>query len=373
MNERTKQWLSSLLVLPLIFTVRVGKQYLLPTSNNVEKLEMIRVVGIDKEEDGVHLLLAAATAQDEGTESNFLIQGKGKTFYAAVEDAQKEANKSLFWGHADILVLGKETAEGDISKYIDFLSRDSKTRLCMKLLIVKNGRAEELLKRKGSEEQSIYEGLSEQLRNLRDLSYASEVKMSDVIDSGGDVQSSYLIPVAEMTGEKGYEISGAAVLREGKVIRFLDAKESRAANLIRGDFHRGIDTLENTPLGRVSLEADDSRVRIEFEESTEGVVANVYVSIIGTLAEQFSDDTAGRFDTDTMRKIGDEWARKIHNEIADLAETDETSDEDVLGIRERMYRRKPILFEKIKNGGKLDIYIYVDVNMSRVHVIDREI
>ena len=153
----------------------------------------------------------------------------------------------------------------------------------------------------------------------------------------------------------------------------MDAKESRAANLIRGDFHRGIDTLENTPLGRVSLEADDSRVRIELDESKQGITATVYVTIIGTLAEQFSDDTGGNFDTDTMRKIGDEWARKIHNEIAALAETDETSDEDVLGIRERMYRRKPILFEKIKNGGKLDIYIYVDVNMSRVHVIDREI
>ena len=373
MSERTKQWLSSLLVLPLIFTVRVGKQYLLPTSNNVEKLEMIRVVGVDQEKDGVHLLLAAATAQDEGTESNFLIEGKGKTFYEAVEDAQKEANKSLFWGHADIMVLGKETAEGDISKYIDFLSRDSKTRLSMKLLVVKNGRADDLLKRKGSEDQSIYEGLSEQLRNLRDLSYASEVRMSDVIDSSGDAQSSYLIPMAEMTGENGYEISGAAVLREGRVVRFLDAKESRAANLVRGDFHRGLDTLEETPLGCVSLEADDGRVRIEFDETDEGVTANVYVTIIGTLAEQFSDESVGNFDTQTMQSVGELWAQKIHYEIAALAETDETRDEDVLGIREKLYHHRPLLFEKIQNGGKLDICVYVDVNMSRVHVLDREI
>ena len=375
MTKKWKSFFSCFLVLPLLFSVRVGKQYLLPRSQNIEKLEMIRVGGVDQEEDGIHLTLAASGEQKEDVQDNFLIEGNGSTFYEAVEDAQKTANKTLFWGHADILVLGKEVLGENISKYIDFLARDSKTRLSMKVLVVKNSSAKELLGRKGNADQEIFEGLSEQLRDLRDLSYAAEVKMSDLIESAGNARSSFLVPAAETVGDENYEVTGAAAVRGGNMVRFLDERESRAANLVRGDFFRSMDILNTDLLGRISVEADGSKARTHFSPTANGAKARVDISITGTLAEQFVAPgyDASRFDQGTMQAVGAMWAAKLKEEITALAKDDQVNGNDLLGLREKLYRYHPKLYERVANGGELQTEFSVVVNMEHVHMLNKEI
>ena len=375
MTEKTKRLLSCFLVVPLLFSVRAGSKYLLPRTVNVEKLEMIRVVGIDREGDGVHLTLAASGEQQADIKSNFLIEGLGSTFYEAVEDAQKTANKALFWGHADILVLGQNALEENISKFIDFLARDSKTRLSMKVMVLKNDRAAELLRRKGNADQEIYEGLSEQLHNLRDLSYASEVKMSDLIESAGNTRSSFLIPAAETVGEENYEITGAAAVKAGQVVRFLDETESRAANLVRGNFYRSVDILNTDLLGRISLEADHSRVKTRFHKTGNGVSARVEVEIVGTLAEQFAQPEyhGTRFREDIMEAVGEMWEDKLRGEIEALAAEDEETGNDILGLREKLYRFHPSLYERVRSGGEFHTEFCVTARMEHVHVLNKEI
>ena len=375
MPKKWKSLLGCFLVVPLIFTVHVEKQYLLPRSVNIEKLEMIRVVGIDPMGDGVHLTLAASGEQQEDVKHNFLIEGEGNTVQKAVEDAQKTANKPLFWGHADVLVLGKDVIGDNISKYIDFLARDSKTRLSMKVILVKNGQAKDLLGRKGNTDQAIFEGLSEQLRNLRDLSYAAEVKMSDIIDSAGNARSSYLIPALDLVGEENYEISGAAAVKEGNVVRSLSAEESRAANLVRGDFFRSMDVLGTELLGRISVEADDSVTKIRFSKREDGVLARVDVSLVGTLSEQFTvpDYQGSRFDEATMKAVGEMWSEKLRSEIERIAQEDQVSGNDILGVTERLYRYRPNLYDRVANGAPLRTECHVTVRLKRVHVLMREI
>ncbi len=374
-SQKYKTFFGALLVLPLLLCAPVKSVYWFPSSTNVEKLEIIRIVGIDKKNEDIRLSLAVVDNQKEGKENNYLIHGFGSTFFEAADDAGRTANSTLFWGHADILVLGEDAAKDNISKYIDFLVRDRKARLNMKVLVVKGGTADDLLSRKGNADQSIYDGLSEQIRSLRSLTYAPEVSLSDLLASAGDARPSYLLPAVALRDEENYEIDGVAAMCGGTVTEFLDRRSARACALVRGTFYRSIEVLDTRLLGRISIEADNAASHIVFREEQGKIVARIDVSLSGSFAEQFENPTYGksRYTAETMSEISRDWSAGIRSSIEDIARKDEKTGGDLLGIQDNMYHFHPHLYEKQKAGMPLCVEVSVSANLNRIHVVDREI
>lgn len=211
----------------------------------VEELLVIQTMGLDKTLGGVTLSLAAAGDSEDKVAR---MEADGVSISAAMERIRNYAwEEELFCPHIGRLLIGEKLAEAGIESALAYICRSPELRLDMPLFVVRGGEAADAVMTVGSGDKGICDVMRiiEQdfkRRGESGLTTASQI-LRDTARCGsslicalelGRASESTEPPDAENAAPEARSIApmGYAILREGRLCRYLTPEQAVAVGLL---------------------------------------------------------------------------------------------------------------------------------------------
>lgn len=258
-----------LIMFILIFTLPLsGCKTIYNNYKEIEQLLVIQTMGLDLHGGGVMLSLASA-AGGSGAQPRKL-SATGDTITTAMQRIYNLSfEEQLFLSHVGQLIIGEEAAESGIEDYLAYISRTPAMRLDMPMFVVREGSALDAVMLVGDGRRGISEALeavevSSRRRGDSGIYTAADVlrdsmrwgsalicavecsEASETPDTGtfnpqnsgrkNENQDS-TAQAAQTQGEPHYTAAaqGFAVIREGKLCRYLTREQAIAVGFLRND------------------------------------------------------------------------------------------------------------------------------------------
>lgn len=212
----------------------------------IDQLDLVETLGLDR--NGEEVTVIASTGSSGGQE---LLKNTARTISRGVREMQSfTERKYIFYGHTAHLLVGEAEAREGLRHAMEFVERDSDVRLDTWLYVVQNGTAEEVIASCSGGDTSVGERLSSLQKDVELMSESYVFTCGEVAEalearSCGLVAAIRLEPAEHLlNGEGAPELlsSGYALLKEGRLVGYLNTEEARGANLLMD--RSGSDVLE---------------------------------------------------------------------------------------------------------------------------------
>ena len=227
----------------LLFAGRGG---LRANYREVEELLVIQTMGLDESGSGVKLSLAAA---GDGEDKVARMEADGISISAAMERLRSSSyEEELFCPHIGRLLLGEKLCENGIENALAYVCRSPELRLDMPLFVVRGGEAADAVMTVGSGGRGICDVMRIIEQDLKRRGEAGLTTASDVLRDTARCGSSLICALeldeasetysapdeedAESTGRSAAPF-GYAILREGRLCRYLTADQAIAVGLLK--------------------------------------------------------------------------------------------------------------------------------------------
>jgi len=225
----------------LLFTGRGG---LRNNYREVEQLLVVQTMGLDAEDGRMTVSLAAEGDSERGPK---LLRAGGVSVSAAMERIHSYSyEEELFCPHIGRLLLGEKAAEAGIENVLAYICRSPELRLDMPLFVVRGGTAEDAVMQVGGGQTGICEVMRTVEQSAKRRGESNLTTVAQVLrdtERGGSALICALDLSAASESEKGGEDEqkssvsaaplGYAILREGRLCRYLTAEQGVAAGLLR--------------------------------------------------------------------------------------------------------------------------------------------
>jgi len=227
----------------LLFSARGG---LRGNYREVEELLVIQTMGLDKNGSGVKLSLAAAGDSEDKVAR---MEADGVSISAAMERIRGHAyEEELFCTHIGRLLLGEKLAEDGVENVLGYICRSPELRLDMPLFVVRGGEASGAVMDVGSGDKGICDvmhiieqdlkrrgesGVTTAAQILRDTARCGS-SLICALDLGTASETTAAPDEGESapTG-KSVAPMGYAILREGRLCRYLTEDQAIAVGLLK--------------------------------------------------------------------------------------------------------------------------------------------
>lgn len=218
-------------------------------TNHVEldRIAIVEAVGVDY--DGQEYTVSiqyfnmdqsgGTTLVDNSKPNIITVKGKGNTTGAAIVDASFRCGRSFMLGIAEIIVIGRAAAENDLSELLSFASShyQSNSRV---LVAVAEDKAEDVLGVKFKEGQTSVDKLGMILHNAQDLGYSYPPELFGLLGKLSQPTGSAVLPLLSVKKDnpdfsddgKNVEITGGALITDGKLTDTLGIRESSGAQFL---------------------------------------------------------------------------------------------------------------------------------------------
>ena len=251
----------------------------------IQQLMVVQTMGIDREKGGVQVSMAAAAEASGGGPRRMSAQGS--TITAAIDRAYKLSyEEEIFFSHVNHLLVGEAAAEEGLDAFLDYVSQSPTMRIDIPLYIVRGSTANQAVMEVGDSSKGISEVMQTVHESFASPSNSRVFTVADTINSllrygsalvcavecvpssesvspgkaeseqqssgqsvqGGEGQSAQQgeeqKPQAE-EGQNGQDKTqgenplmavpaGYAVIRDGKLCKFIEPEEAAAVGLLTG-------------------------------------------------------------------------------------------------------------------------------------------
>ncbi len=371
---------------------------MLPKRNEIQRLEMLRVIGLDKSEDSELLKITVTSKREEGGGGNgggngegkskpkaIVLTSEGKTMFSAERKFQTYTDKEVFFGHVDYYLIGEEAAKEDLTKYIDFFTRDHEMRLDSLVFIVR-GEANQVIKKSSTSDYFIADRLDAISKNasllsllgeMRILKIMGELDQNDIfafaIPSIKLIQRKEAISGIENQPEEDLEIDGYGIIKDFKLIGFLNRTIARGYNFIQNEVEAGtIDIIDKTGKS-VAMEILGNSTKI-IPRVENGKVTSITIK---SVFETNIDEVHSReniFTEDILHYLEQQQSDQILKDMEKCLEYAKENSADFLGVGKAVNLKHPIIWERIKDQWPtifkdIPIMIKVESKINRTYDI----
>ena len=275
----------SLLIIMCALPALSGCSSIYSNYREIQQLMVVQTMGIDREKGGVQVSMAAAAEASGGGPRRMSAQGS--TVTAAIDRAYKLSyEEEIFFSHVNHLLVGEAAAEEGLDAFLDYVSQSPTMRIDIPLYIVRGGTANQAVMEVGDSSKGISEVMQTVHESFASPSGSQVFTVADTINSllrygsalvcavecvpssesvspgkaeseqqssgqsvqGGEGQSAQQgeeqKPQAE-EGQNGQDKTqgenplmavpaGYAVIRDGKLCKFIEPEEAAAVGLLTG-------------------------------------------------------------------------------------------------------------------------------------------
>ncbi len=364
-------WMLSLSLCLLLTGCDRGR--FLPASHDVQAVELMLTMGLDSREDGlVEMTVSGGKAQEGETEKEpVVLSGKGETLSGALLEIQTQSDYYVSYGHVDGCLIGEAAAREGAETLLDFLERDTETRLNTYCYIVKGGTAGDLIRQSNSEEGSISDRLQAMELDASLLSESYSYTVKDFLVQLEDNGCS-LVPAIRMGAEEA-ENCGYACFRQGRLIGWFEKDVSRGVNLLENHLEGGTvtGTLSDGSVVSLRLEEAECSWEPEFQGDTlKKLTARIRVS--GALEEvRGSADLSGEQVWAEMDRLVEE---KLGAEAEKILDQCQSWDADLLHLESQAELAAPSKHRELREHwdswfSELDLAIELECTVDRTYNI----
>ena len=311
-------------------------------------LAIVNTIGIDKKDNKYKLCLEVLNTDKENGK-NKIYYSTGKTINEAINKANNESSKKIYGGHLDKIIVSKEVLDIDV---VDSFFRLTEVKDEFDFFVAKDNDACDIVKSLSKLPNNSSSRLQKNSKENRSTSsYTNiDVFISNYLKTGIDP----VISVLNIKNDLVY-IDNIAITNKGKVIKYLDTKESIGYNLIRNE----IDKI-SIP---ISYKDKYSTIKINKSTTKNKIIKknNKYIIEININIEAYL--TEYNFDLDlnknnTITKLEKISKKEIDKYVTNVIKLDNES--DFLGFKRMIYERYP----KEKNYD-YEIIKNIKVNLKR--------
>jgi spore germination protein KC len=349
--------LSILIILALFQT---GCKILFLGRTEINKIEFIRVIGIDKssEQEG-YVRLTVATQRIQASTSGMgeekessIIVSEGQTVFEAVRNFWNTMDRRPFWGHVEYALIGEEAAKDGLMNYIDFFCRDPEVRLNLKVFLVKGRQAEEIITEATGEKRFIFEQLNGISENKSGQSIINEVDLVEVMYILDKEYLSLYIPCLELqqktkpsatNSEMDVVMNGFALFDGDKLAAHLDADMGRGLNWLRNNIESGIIVVESPKGNMVSMEIIESNTKLKPVLSDQKLTIHVNVFLTCNIGGiKGYEDVVSK---DAIAFLEKQLQQTVKSEIEAVIDFSQRNNLDILSAGEAVFHKYPIQWE----------------------------
>jgi spore germination protein KC len=322
-------------------------------------LGLVLATGLDKTEDEqieVSVQLAVpeamggeATASGQGGAGKTITVEKaiGKTIFEALSRLQARFSRRIFWGHNQVIIIGKDLAESEVQKHIDFFARFPKARL-KSYIFVTSGKAIDVLKAIPDVDRSS----AEVARELANFRIGMAVAVKDFLEELSGEANAVGLPWIEVKKEsfsKGLQVNGTAILKDGKMIGYIDDKLTRGLLWLRNEMESSTVT--------VQPEGYHDQISFYLLHSYTKLIPKMENGKWKMIVKIVTEDDAVENETNLnltnpviTKKLEKELEKTIETRIKmTLEEVQKKMGADILGFAEAFHRHYPDEWEKVKD------------------------
>ena len=292
-------------------------------SVSIDKRGLVHAMGIDKTDNGYKVSLqifqpsggGADTAVDVTRPNVTVAVSEGKTVGEAVSAARSRTGKELFFGHLQLICLGKDMSEDTRDELFAFAAGDKNISPSANICIAENT-AEELMRVQLTEEETSAEALMSLLEVSSEYSDTISCDLKELLSEEGDTAIPMLSVTKKDSGDsseegstevsEAVELSGTAIAGSGTI---LDEREALAAAMLSGRADKGY-TVTKTSAGKVTSSLDSFSVKRTVALTDGKLILKTDIELVA------APDL--KMNSEQSRELGDKIAAELENDCIAL-------------------------------------------------------
>jgi spore germination protein KC len=372
----------------------------LPARGEIEEFEVMRVVGMDRsKEDPSNMEITYITESSKqsgsgdagsggGPKEYGIMSSSGHTLFEAQRKLKSHSDRKMFLGYVDFILIGEEAAKEDFSKYFDFLTRDHELRFSPRVFIIKDGTAKDFMRQTTSVDKYVADRLDNVKADIENLSNFDEVTVNEVISMLDDNSSTgTVIPALKAVeikdemiiggklAEQDIETSGYAVLKDFKLVGFIDESISTGYNFLISKVKSCPVSVRDQTGQYVALEVinETTKVKTHFNGGTlEGVTYDTHIYV--NIDEQHSKNDI--YTQEGIDHLDAALSDAIRSQMEQVLARSKEFGVDCTALGEHIRFNNPYKWERIKDRWKelypnLKIDVRVSTDIRRTYDIEK--
>jgi len=357
------------------------------SNKDISERALIAAVGLDMGEDKqieftIQIINpAVVSAQQPGTPNEspvWIHTSKGTTVFEAIRNQFKVSNKSPFYSHIQLIVIGEKMAKEGISDVLDFFERNHETRLTANILIAKGTTAQKILSLKSSLEQipAVHlQGIIAQHEKSGEIQNSRLIDVVKALSNEGIQPTISVIEIANAGGNSddmhNIMIQGSGVFREDRLIGWLEPEETVGLLYIKNMVKGGIINVSN-PMEKgktISIEEIRSSVKTDVKFIDNKPYFYINIDAHGSIAGQQGRKTTA--DPFMLKELEKECERKLKSIAANTMTVSQKKYKcDIVGVGEIMHIKYTEYWKQVKNDWR-NIYSRIPVEINVDFTIQR--
>ncbi|MWC31296.1 Ger(x)C family spore germination protein [Paenibacillus sp. MMS18-CY102] len=305
--------------------------------------------------------------------------GSGDTLFEAIRESSDLMPRQLFFSHTRIIVIGEQLAREGIEDIFDMFERFSETRLTSRVLIARGSSAEAVLSTLTPIERIPSNSINGKLKfTSKLLSENMEIQIDDVIRALSSTATEPVLNGVRLVGDINQgnkkrnvestipivrsRISGIAMFKSGKLVRWLDGTDARGVVRIQNKMKSSVDMLpcmaEKNAIAIELLRAN-TKVKAAFHNGKPSF--HISVKQEGSLNEVKCSINLQK--PEEITKLESQWSELVKQEIKGAFSAAQKEKSDIFGLGETFNRQHPSQWKKI-NKEWSSLFAESEVNVT---------
>jgi spore germination protein KC len=336
----------------IVFAVIVAfnRGHNLPRMTEITLAEPVFVIGVDKSGQDVKLSLIyeKIESSDEGggdVNKKYTESVTANSASGAMERLKKRFPREMAFSTADYFLIGEDAARESLAAFTEFLSRNNTLRLTASVFVVQSLAGSDFPASRACEILSETKTL-DILRNFGENSginaVSSRMKFYELLSKEAGERSAYTIPALIIKEHGGGFIavpSGYAIIKEGRLLGFMDAEAARGYNILTNKSSYSVIETKEAGLS-ARLESSKRRIKFNFDGD---VLTDIDINV-----EIRASVTDGNSPADSSGEK--EINRVIFAELQRAVGMSKTFNCDFIGFGEALRMRHPYRWERLKDN-----------------------
>ncbi|WP_077735721.1 Ger(x)C family spore germination protein [Bacillus sonorensis] len=355
-------------------------------------LSLVSAIGIDKGEKSKYVMsfqivnpnsaaggLQGGQGGDRPPVSNYSVAGNNLTEMS--RHASTKISRELYYSHTNLVVVDEALAKDEgIIKILDVLDRDTDFRATATIIISHGKKARDLIKALTLIDKIPSNKVNKTLQfTEQDLGEHMKTSVQDVIKCLTSQARHPVIPSFKLVGSTQkaekmenvqstapsatVEADGLAVIKEGKLVDYLNGKTARGVLWIRNKIKRTYITLSlDNEEQSVTYDVIRQKTNVSARLKNNRPAISVHVEVEGDIGEVGVPISLE--DPNVLDRIEKRTAKKIKKELQHTIDIVKQHKTDVLQFGDVVYRSYPALWNKIEPEWSNRYFPDLDVDIT---------
>lgn len=394
-------------IVAIILFVSLTNKSLLPMSNEIDNMEILKLSGLDyneqdednkatlsfmmeKEEGGI------GSADESKKEYQEVMTYKSSSFNDAVRQMQFYTDKNVAGSHVKYFLIGEETAKANIDNGLEPLAKDKEVRLSSHIYLIKGMSAENFLEEVVDSEYKLTEKLMSMEEKSSEKTIVNYLTLSDLLSSKLSKASTYLVPTLQIVSsedlimikeeekdsqsessenaEKRFDFYGYGIMKGKKLISYINQDESIIYNMLVNKFESGNIDINVENGGIISFGINDLKTNYNFQFDRKNNLKQVNINIEFRSNFEEVQTTEDITTEKNIAKYERSQQAKIKRQVEELILKSQELNIDILGIGQKLKIKHPYKYKNIENSFENDyknmkIQVKVKANIDRTYDI----